>query len=61
MEKHIVDKIQQIANRNSGRAAQMIELSGVNNNPLKRALQKLILHTVDDVLEIINGGDANEK
>ena len=61
MNDEIKEKIQKIANRNSGRAAQYFEMAGIENIPLKKNVQKLILHTADDILELLHGGEANEK
>jgi hypothetical protein len=44
-----VDKIQEIADNNAGRAKEALEIAGICNEALVRKIGKLIFYTADDV------------
>jgi hypothetical protein len=45
----MVDKIQEIADNNVGRAREALEIAGIYNEALHKKIGKLIFHTADDV------------
>lgn len=50
-----MDKIQEIADTNAGRASEALELAGVENIALKNKIRKLIYYTADDVKKVLEG------
>ena len=50
---------QSIANHNAGKAAELLEIAGVDNDALKRKIRKLIYHTADDVVAILKSKEGD--
>lgn len=50
-----MDKIQEIANMNAGRASEAFELAGIENQALKLKIRKLIYYTADDIKKVYEG------